>query len=235
MTGLLFFVCEILLGGMLWWGAIKILDRYNTKNKPVTALALTLVFAVSARVGGVFLGIPGLVGLIWLLMRYYDIGLVRTILVLVVNAVLAVGAGYALIAVLGDSFDEPTLGHALGLCGVTGVAVFFWFRQTGVIGRTRDRDREPIPEARVERTKRRGSRSAKAAKPDPEPAPQQPAQQPAPSQPAPPPMAPQPPLLPPPESAGAVAPPAMESTSQAPPEQPLPEPGDDPDEPRFLR
>ncbi len=206
------------LYGMGLWGSVKILDRYNTRNSMVVALVVGLLFALIMPWMGLLFAVLPLMGLLFLLVFYYQLGYLHAFLVIVLQGVILYIAGELLRGVIGDFGEETAVAWMI----VVGFLLFLAFyvrrdlarRKSGV----RDRlDSEPIPPARLRTNRKRGSDEPR---PTPEKPAQQPAQQPAP----PPPPPPQPPSAPP------------EEAERRPAEtRPLPDAGNDPDEPRFLR
>ncbi len=75
--GTLFFACTI-------WASIRFFDPFNSENKFVTALIIGAVFSIFGAGGGSFVVILPLFALYYLLARYYDLGLGRAFIVLIV-------------------------------------------------------------------------------------------------------------------------------------------------------
>jgi hypothetical protein len=72
------------------WGSLAILDRGNSRNNIGTAAVLGLVFSIPSALGfGLLSGIIPLIALLLVLVQYYDIGLIRSLLVVLLMAVLS--------------------------------------------------------------------------------------------------------------------------------------------------
>jgi hypothetical protein len=201
-------------GGL--WGAVKIFDRYNTRNSFYLALAIGLTFALIMPFLGLLFGLLPLMALLFLLAFHYRLGYLQAILVILAEGLILYITGLILVDMLGDFGNDTAVAWVI----VVAFGLFVGFvihhdvtrRKSGV----RDpKDKAPIPPARARR-----KRTRTPARPVPAKV-VQPAARPS-----------TPPPLPPPPSQAATEPkraPEPEST------RPLPEAGDDPDEPRFLR
>ena len=79
-------IISIVLGALFFgftlWGVIKAYDRYNPRNTLPVALIIGSVFAVMAPVFGLFLLVLPLVALCYLLINYYELGLLSSLFVL---------------------------------------------------------------------------------------------------------------------------------------------------------
>lgn len=100
METLLFIAIRFLLGGLLLWGSIKIVDGHNSKNTFGVAVFWSFLLALA----GLFPLVGGLVALVVFFMvctRYYDLGVLASLGVLFVQFVLTVGLGLVLVAMGG--------------------------------------------------------------------------------------------------------------------------------------
>src|SRR5437762_400824 len=143
---------EIVVYGGLLWGSIYLLDRQNIYNTFAQALAVAVVRVVVILVAG-WLGIIfGLVALVaWfvlilrILLNHYDLGVVRTIGVLVLIAAVP----YVVAPQLRDALGEDEIGTLLFLYGVPATILGTWYwarRNYTVLGQRKDK---LIPQARV--------------------------------------------------------------------------------------
>ncbi len=89
------FLFQLFIGGLLLWGAIKIVDRGNSKNTLPAAIGWSLIIAL-ASIAPVVGGIVGLVVFAMVCFRYYDLGVIRTIGVLLVEIGLALGGAFVI-------------------------------------------------------------------------------------------------------------------------------------------
>lgn len=116
----------IVVWGAMFWGAIYLLDRENPHNRFVQALAVSCVrvvvavFAAFSLFAGLGALVLWLVLMIRILLNYYDLGIAKTIGVIV----LMIAVPYAVMPVLvdwvGDSELRATLfvyGLPLGILG----------------------------------------------------------------------------------------------------------------------
>ncbi len=101
-------VLQLLIGGLLLWGAIYLVDEKNPKNKFEAAMGWSLVMAGSAIVPLIG-GAIGVVLLGIICIRYYDLGLLRTIGVLVLEA---------FVVLMAAALREGGSGHAVHVVGV---------------------------------------------------------------------------------------------------------------------
>lgn len=71
---------SIVVGALVFavtlWGSIKIFDRYNSHNTLAVAAIIGLVFSFAAAAGTVMFLLP-LVALMYLLVAFYDLGILR--------------------------------------------------------------------------------------------------------------------------------------------------------------
>ena len=89
------FLFSLFLGGLLLWGAIKVVDRGNSKNTLGAAIGWNLIIAFAGMAP--FVGaVAGLVVFVMVCFRYYDLGVLRTIGVLVVEIGLVIGLSVAM-------------------------------------------------------------------------------------------------------------------------------------------
>jgi hypothetical protein len=119
---------QIALGTLLYgfglWGAIKIIDRYNTTNSLALAMVIGAVLAVVMPVFGlVFVAMP-LAGLLFVLVFAYDLGYGRGALVIALEALLLYIAGVILTDLIGDTSSTTNL--ILWLLVVLGTAATVW-------------------------------------------------------------------------------------------------------------
>lgn len=68
-------VVGALMFGTTFWASLKIFDRYNSKNTLGLAVFIGFVFALSGP--SLFFLLP-LVALLYLLVSYYDLGIIRS-------------------------------------------------------------------------------------------------------------------------------------------------------------
>ena len=80
-------IIRVLIVGFLFWGVMKLFDRDNTRNNYPMAIVMGVVLN---------LGVLGLIGGGILLVAYYEMGLLETILFLIVLFGVAWGLGYLL-------------------------------------------------------------------------------------------------------------------------------------------
>ena len=77
----------MLIGAVLFaftfWGAIKLVDRYNSRNSLVVAGIIGSFMAFAAPSLGLILIALPLIALMYLLVNYYELGLLRSIAVIV--------------------------------------------------------------------------------------------------------------------------------------------------------
>jgi len=78
------------------WGSIKVVGGYPSKNTLMSAAVFGIIFSLFGTFAGSF-SLIILVALFLLLMRYYELGVVQSIIVIVLMAVfnLAIGFGLA--------------------------------------------------------------------------------------------------------------------------------------------
>ena len=97
---LLAILIKFLVGGLLLWGSIRIVDGHNSKN----TFGMAVFWSFMLSLAGVFPLLGGIVALIVFFMvctRYYDLGVLASLGVLVVQVVLAVGLGLVLAVLSG--------------------------------------------------------------------------------------------------------------------------------------
>lgn len=75
-------ILTTLIGALIFaltlWGSIKLVDRYNSQNKLAVAGIIGVVFGFCApALGSMFMILP-LVALMYLLIQFYDLGLIRS-------------------------------------------------------------------------------------------------------------------------------------------------------------
>ena len=97
---LLKFVVQLLVGGLLLWGSIRIVDGHNAKNTFGMAVFWSFLLSL-AGVMPLFGLILGLVVFFMVCTRYYDLGILASFGVLFMQFVLAVGLGLVLAVLSG--------------------------------------------------------------------------------------------------------------------------------------
>ncbi len=85
-----------LISAFVLWLSIKIVDRYNSSNTFGLALILGLGFSIFGSFCIGPLVILPLVALLFLLIRFYDLGLGKSLLVVLLIGALKVGIGLVL-------------------------------------------------------------------------------------------------------------------------------------------
>ena len=89
-----------LLSAFVLWLSIKIVDRYNSSNSFGLALILGLGFSIFGSFCiGPLMVLP-LVALLFLLIRFYDLGLGKSLLVVLLIGALKLGIGLVLASTL---------------------------------------------------------------------------------------------------------------------------------------
>ena len=102
MTAIVAFVLGLALGTALLKGSIRIVDGFNYKNTWAAAFGWNLLFSVVGLVPGAGLfGILFLLAYLMILFRYYELGILQTLGVVVVQVVLSVAVTAAAAALLG--------------------------------------------------------------------------------------------------------------------------------------
>lgn len=77
------FILGTLIFAALLWGGIKLVDRYNSRNSIAVAVIIGAFFGFAAPALGFFFMALPLIALMYLLVAYYDLGLIRSIIVVV--------------------------------------------------------------------------------------------------------------------------------------------------------
>ncbi len=86
---------RVVINGLLLWLAIMIADAGNSRNKSLPAIGWS--FVIIGALFWPFIGlVVGLVVLMMVLMNYYNIGFLRSILVIIVLFFLQLGLAVAL-------------------------------------------------------------------------------------------------------------------------------------------
>ena len=85
-------VARLLIGGLLLWGSIKVVDRHNQQNSFGAAVGWSLMLSL-AGVLPLFGPILGLIVFFMVCFRYYDLGVLQTLGVILVQIGIAVGVG----------------------------------------------------------------------------------------------------------------------------------------------
>lgn len=93
---------QIVVGALLLWGAIGILDKGNYKNTFTTACGWTGLFGILGVIP-VFGWVLGLVAFFVACLQYYDMNFLQAIGVAVMECVLAFAVGFAALAVAGGA------------------------------------------------------------------------------------------------------------------------------------
>lgn len=83
-------VARLLVGGMLLWASIKVVDRQNTQNTFAAAVGWAFMLALAGLMP-LLGGVLGLVVFFMVCSRYYDLGILQSIGVLLVQIGIAVG------------------------------------------------------------------------------------------------------------------------------------------------
>jgi len=143
-----------LLFAVSLWGAVKIIDRYNTRNKPAMAAVIGVVFAVFVPTFGFFFVAFPLMALLFVMVFYYDLGYARGIIAIILMCVLMY-VGARVVASLLSQFGTSTAGM-WGLVAFVGVVsgVIFWKRGSfGDMSKGGQKDKLPKAYARRSREK----------------------------------------------------------------------------------
>lgn len=75
------------------WISLRILSPSTTSNKPGLAVFMGIVFTAAGMFGGwVFFGV-GLIGLLLILVQFYDLGLIKSFLVVILMFLVQLGIG----------------------------------------------------------------------------------------------------------------------------------------------
>lgn len=82
------FIAGALVFGFAFWMSIRILEPHNSENSLGLALVVGAVVGVFGSLGGPVLGYIPLIALFYLLIRHYDLGFIKSILVLVISKIL---------------------------------------------------------------------------------------------------------------------------------------------------
>jgi hypothetical protein len=91
-------ILSMLLGVALFsitlWAGIKLVDRYNSRNSIAVAAIIGGVFGLVAPAMPIFFFALPLIALLYLLVNYYELGLIRSVAVVIAMfaANMAVGA-----------------------------------------------------------------------------------------------------------------------------------------------
>lgn len=92
------FAIAVILGTLLFtfglWFGVKLVGGSPTTNKLTTAAFFGVLFAFFGALAGPFLGLLFLFALFLLLQRYYDLGIIQSILVIVIMGVFNFAAAY---------------------------------------------------------------------------------------------------------------------------------------------
>jgi hypothetical protein len=88
-------IVQFLVGGLLLWASIKVVDRHNAQNSFAAAVGWAFMLAL-AGVMPVFGPILGLVVFFMVCFRYYELGVLQALGVILVQIVIAVGLGLVL-------------------------------------------------------------------------------------------------------------------------------------------
>lgn len=93
-------LARFLIGGLLLWASIKVVDRHNSQNTYAAAVGWSFMLALAGLVP-FFGAIVGLVVFFMVCFRYYDLGVLQALGVIVVQIGIALGLG-VLLAGLGS-------------------------------------------------------------------------------------------------------------------------------------
>ncbi len=88
-------LARFLIGGLLLWVSIKVVDRHNTQNTYLAAVGWSFMLALAGIVP-FFGAIVGLVVFFMVCFRYYDLGVLQALGVIVVQLGIALGLGVLL-------------------------------------------------------------------------------------------------------------------------------------------
>lgn len=100
MEMLLRFVIQLLLGGLLLWGSIRIVDGHNSKN----TFGMAVFWSFMLSLAGIMPVLGLIIGLVVFFMvctRHYDLGVLASFGVLIVQAGLRLGLGLVLAVLFG--------------------------------------------------------------------------------------------------------------------------------------
>ena len=100
MTTVAQILISTLLSAFVLWLSIKIVERYNDANTFPVALVIGLVFSVFGSFCSGPLIILPLVAMMFILLRFYELGLLKSLLVVVLIGALNIGIGLVLGALL---------------------------------------------------------------------------------------------------------------------------------------
>ena len=79
------------------WISLRILSPSTTDNKPGLAVFVGIVFTAAGMFGGLgFFGV-GLIGLLLLLVQFYDVGLIKSFLVVILMFLIQLGIGVVMV------------------------------------------------------------------------------------------------------------------------------------------
>ena len=147
---------------VVWWTSIKIIDRHNAYNSFGLAVAIGVAMTLFGSFLGLFLALIPLIGLMMLLVRYYRLGLLQSLGVIVVMGVQNFLIEKALIFLI--THDETTgtalwgWPMALGLVAVAGFLAWYLGR-----GRLTTPSDDNVRAAHRARTPRPAARPVRAA------------------------------------------------------------------------
>lgn len=86
---------QLVIGGLLLWASIKVVDRHNAQNSVGAAIGWSFMLAL-AGVMPLFGPILGLVVFFMVCFRYYELGVLQALGVILVQIGIAVGLGILL-------------------------------------------------------------------------------------------------------------------------------------------
>ena len=92
MAHVIVFLVSLVIGVLVMKGSIRLIDGYNHKNSWGAAIGWTLLFSLVGFVPvPMVFGILFLVAYVMVLTRYYEIGALRTVLVIITQIVGGIG------------------------------------------------------------------------------------------------------------------------------------------------
>jgi len=96
MTTVVQILISTLLSALVLWLSIKIVERHNEANSFPVALIIGLVFSVFGSFCSGPLIILPLVAMMFILLRFYELGLIKSVIVVILMGALNVAIGLVL-------------------------------------------------------------------------------------------------------------------------------------------